>query len=70
MTPDIQPGDLVKARFWRGERVWATVEAVNDGSLDARLANEPVDAGLLNLKWGDPVSCGLDEVLEHRPRGA
>lgn len=67
----IKPGDFVKARFWRGEAIWAKVTAISDGSIDALLANEPAPSHLRPdgyenpLKEGSAVSCGIDEVLDH-----
>lgn len=69
-------GQYVKARFWPGEAIWAQITAINDGAIDAVLANTPASAEwrpkefahyTSQLKFGDPVSCGIDEVIEIHP---
>jgi hypothetical protein len=76
---DIRVGDYVKARFWPGERIWAQVCSICDGSVDAILDNDPAPAEYLppevrhmasKHKAGDFVSCGMDEIIEAaRPDG-
>lgn len=70
MTDSIKIGDYIKARFWRGEAIWAKVTSIAGGSVDAVLANEPAspserpDGWRNPLTLGSPVSCGIDDVLD------